>query len=189
MRSQKGLTILGASLNKALRRAEIDQKMKEALCLEYWEEIVGETNARATRADSIKEGVLFVSVKSSAWAQELSFLKPEIIKKLNDRVGKKIVKEIQFKTRTLKKKAPTQEDLSEPQPKDVTLSADEMVSLEQEVSHLNDDKLRETMLRLLISQYKVQKLKQASGWIPCPRCHTLHTPTETLCPICRMETK
>lgn len=186
MRIRSNLTQLKASLDKALRRSDLEGPMKEALCLELWDEVVGETTARATRADSIKEGTLFVSVKSSVWAQQLGFLKPEIIRKLNERVGKKIIRDIQFKTRTLKKPVPKPEIPVVSETEQITLSDEEIKSLEQTLGDVRDDHLRQGMLKVLITHRKLEKAKIASGWKPCRRCHSLHPGPEEICPLCRM---
>lgn len=48
-----------------------------------WTAIVGEKIARRTRVGPLKAGCLTVKVASSAWSQELSFLKEQLIQKLN----------------------------------------------------------------------------------------------------------
>ncbi len=48
-----------------------------------WISIVGEKIAARTRVGSLVKGKLTVKVASSAWSQELSFLKEDLIRKLN----------------------------------------------------------------------------------------------------------
>ncbi len=50
---------------------------------EVWEEVVGPDLAARARPLSVRSGVLTVGVTSSAWAQQLSFLRAEILSRLN----------------------------------------------------------------------------------------------------------
>jgi predicted nucleic acid-binding Zn ribbon protein len=65
--------------------------------LNLWSEVVDEQVGKNTEAVKIKNQVLYVSTSSSVWAQELSFLKKEIIKKINEKAGKEVVKDVRFK--------------------------------------------------------------------------------------------
>jgi predicted nucleic acid-binding Zn ribbon protein len=62
-----------------------------------WNEAVGEVIARNARPGAFKGKLLLVNVSSSTWAHQLQFLKIEIIKKVNDALGKELVEEIKFK--------------------------------------------------------------------------------------------
>lgn len=64
---------------------------------DLWEEIVGEGIADNAVPAAFNNQVLIVHVSSSVWMQQLSFLKEEIIQKINDGFGKRILKDIQFK--------------------------------------------------------------------------------------------
>lgn len=62
-----------------------------------WTESVSAEIARHTEPVKIRNRVLYINAKSPVWAQELTFLKPEIIKKLNDKAGYEAVQDIRFK--------------------------------------------------------------------------------------------
>ncbi|MFH1736997.1 MAG: DUF721 domain-containing protein [Actinomycetota bacterium] len=79
-------------------RLGIRKQLKRAQVINEWADIVGERIAKETRPDRIKGAVLFVACSGSVWAQELTFLKPEIIKKIRERVGPGIVADIRFRT-------------------------------------------------------------------------------------------
>jgi len=55
--------------------------------------------ARESRAVSIRNGKLFVEVKSPVWKQELLLQKRNIIRKTNRRLGKDIVSEMVINVR------------------------------------------------------------------------------------------
>ena len=47
-----------------------------------WNEIVGDEIGLASKCLGVSNKILFITVKSSSWRQEISFLKKEIIRKI-----------------------------------------------------------------------------------------------------------
>ena len=68
--------------------------LDEVKAVEAWPKVVGPFIATHTIDLSITDGRLFVRVDSDALRSELSDSKSLLIKNLNERVGKEIVKEI-----------------------------------------------------------------------------------------------
>ena len=77
---------IGAYLGKAGLAKRIDL----ASAVERWAEVVGPQVAAATEAESVTaDGILWIRVKSSSWATELSLMAPRILAQLNqDRTGR-----------------------------------------------------------------------------------------------------
>jgi predicted nucleic acid-binding Zn ribbon protein len=61
-----------------------------------WNKVVGETIAGKTSALRVKDSILFVRVESPSWRNELVFLKPKIIKELNQLLRANVIKDIVF---------------------------------------------------------------------------------------------
>ena len=72
---------------------------KEYEALKRWPEIVGSRIAEHTEPLYIVDHHLYVSAKGSVWCQELSFCKNEIIEKLNEIIGHRLIKDIKFKVK------------------------------------------------------------------------------------------
>lgn len=66
----------------------IVQKMEEFSIKQKWKEVVGPILARAVTAMAVKYKVLYVSVNSAAIKNELVLHKSEIIKRINEELGK-----------------------------------------------------------------------------------------------------
>jgi predicted nucleic acid-binding Zn ribbon protein len=66
--------------------------------LELWTEVVDERVSRNTEPIKIRNRTLHISTKTAVWAQELSFLKQQIIRKFNDKAGIEVISDIRFKT-------------------------------------------------------------------------------------------
>lgn len=89
---------IGSIIEAMVARLGIKKQLRRAQTLTEWPDIVGERIAGETKADHIRNTILFVSCSSPMWAQELGLLKPTIIKKIRERVGPGIVTDIRFKT-------------------------------------------------------------------------------------------
>jgi predicted nucleic acid-binding Zn ribbon protein len=84
--------VLGNLFDKHTRR-----QIEDALLLERWPELVGETIARNTEALRIEGGVLILRVTHPVWRSELAGLKGELILKLNTAAGRQAVRDIHFR--------------------------------------------------------------------------------------------
>lgn len=73
---------INAVLNSALKKYGIDEHLARYQFVQQWDQIVGEEIAKRTAPEAIKNGKLIVRVNSSVWAQELSFQKEVILKRL-----------------------------------------------------------------------------------------------------------
>lgn len=87
---------LKAALEKALRGAKLDKAVKQYSAIDLWPEIVGKNISRNTEAVDIRHGVLMVKASNSTWRQELMFKKEDILKKLNEKIGNKLIRDIRF---------------------------------------------------------------------------------------------
>lgn len=93
----KKIERLSSLLTKTLASHGLATKLKEYRVVGRWEKIVGKVIARHARPASLQGKKLSVVVDSSAWMQQLSLLKPELIEKLNRGLGADSVKSITFK--------------------------------------------------------------------------------------------
>lgn len=83
-------------LLKFFKTAGIENRLEENLAFAYWESVVGKEIAHHTEPEKIVKGTIVVKVDNDVWRNELSFFKNEIIQKLNNKIGKKIIQEIKF---------------------------------------------------------------------------------------------
>ena len=69
-------------LSKILAKHGLDQEIERYKFVQHWSEIVGEKVAAITKPECIRSNTLIVRVPNSTWAQELSFLKEDVLEKL-----------------------------------------------------------------------------------------------------------
>lgn len=77
-----------------LKESRLEKPLKERQLVQSWETLLGRSVARSTSKIYLKDGRLFVHLNSSVVKNELYMLQDEIIKKLNEAAGEKLVKEI-----------------------------------------------------------------------------------------------
>jgi len=151
-----------------------------------WHQLVGPEIAALTRQVTVSNGIVRVSVESSALAQELSFKAEELKRKLNKRLRAELVVQVRFSSaRPRHSKAKKQEkkslDVSSIELDETTLN---QLKAEVDTYDLDED-LKQTMLNCLVTWAKLERRKQELGYRRCPVCQVLYEGEEPLCPLCR----
>lgn len=72
------------------------ERFEENLSIAFWDVTVGKEIARHTEPYKVADGILFVRVDNDVWRTELTYMKNEILHKLNRKIGKKAITEIKF---------------------------------------------------------------------------------------------
>ena len=88
---------IGAVIKKLLKNQKLEGRLKELDVLELSKELLGKNLMKYINDLSVKNGTLIIKIKSAVVRNELSYQKSEIIKKINEQVGNKIIKEIILK--------------------------------------------------------------------------------------------
>ncbi|MCB9029772.1 MAG: DUF721 domain-containing protein [Deltaproteobacteria bacterium] len=83
-------------LDSALGRYGIKEDLARYKFVLKWKEIVGDSIARFSKPECIRQGTLVVKVKDSAWAQELAFQKGIIIQRLNKHLDENLIDDVFF---------------------------------------------------------------------------------------------
>jgi predicted nucleic acid-binding Zn ribbon protein len=62
-----------------------------------WDELVGDTIARNTWPTAIEGGTLVITVASARWAHELSARESELCARVQEKLGKSVVRQLVFR--------------------------------------------------------------------------------------------
>lgn len=180
------LSGFGKIVNNSLDNLGLQHKMKEYQAIEKWKNVVGPHIAASSVADKIRDGILFVCCKSSAWSNELTLHKEDIINKLNSAVGKKIITDIRFSARGYTK-------LSQQRKKDpVSTESIDMNKIDVDsesasrvASIAPSEDLANKIRKAIITSKRLTELKRQEGWKQCPKCSELHKDEYEICNNCR----
>lgn len=94
MRPKRKVEQLSTTIEKLLSSRGLASKLKEYRVFGHWGRAVGEVIALHAQPAAVRGKKLTVTVDSSAWMQQLSLLKPEIIGKVNRAMGADAVESI-----------------------------------------------------------------------------------------------
>lgn len=87
---------IGKILADLIRDLGLSKKLNEQKAVVEWEAVVGRDIAEHSRAIKVDGGRLVVEVDSPVWSQELTLMKRDIMRRLNDRAGNRAIDNIHF---------------------------------------------------------------------------------------------
>jgi hypothetical protein len=145
---------VSGAVKGALHRLNLDTKMRGYAVWGVWDQAVGETVAQQAQPTFVRGGTLFVKCSSSAWMQQLQFMKGTICKELNRLLGKEVVKELRFQMGTIARPShdePSAADL------EVVLDDAEQERIDEALRPLQDDETKEIVRRIMIKGASARK--------------------------------
>ena len=96
MRKSNQQSIRGV-IKRLLKNQKLEGRLKELDVLNNCEEVLGKNLMKYISNLSFRDGILVIKIKSAVVRNELSYQKNEILKKINQKTAKEIVKEIILK--------------------------------------------------------------------------------------------
>jgi len=88
---------VGDIIRKLMKNPKLADRLDALDALEVWRELIGKQLQNYIAEAKMKEGSLLIKVKSAPLRNELSYKKTDIIKQINTKLGKEVVKEIVLK--------------------------------------------------------------------------------------------
>ena len=179
-------------LDGVLLRRELYVKIKGNLALLQWDRIVGDKLMKYTTPLFYKEGKLFIGVTSPLFMRELTLMKGDIIRKINESIVDSPISDIKFKLvssvkNRLRKTGRKEEYISY---KTVELTREDVEWIDSTVDKLKaDEKLKKKYRELLVIYKKNEKLKERMHYKRCAKCGALFKGEGPLCPVCKLEDK
>ncbi len=173
------------ALEHLFERYGLIEAYKEQKPVFVWRQVVGELIARRTCPLYVMNGVLYVEAATPVIAQELSLMKGDYIKRINEVLGEACISDI-------KPKAPeqTHEDPRLPDSIDfqnAPLLDEEREQIQKISADIKDDRLREALEVFLSTLVKREKARQRLGWKRCERCGVFHEGEDEWCFNCEYE--
>jgi predicted nucleic acid-binding Zn ribbon protein len=148
---------LSSTIEKILRDRGWGTKLKEYRIYGIWEKAVGKGIARHARPAGMRGKKLAVLVDSSAWMQQLSLLKPEIIGRVNQHLREDAVESISLK---LGEFEPSAVQRDEYRPAAGTLGPEEQIRIDKCVAEIADPQTRESLRHLMERDFLNKKMKR-----------------------------
>jgi len=150
-------TELSSILDKFLGKKKLKKRIEDCRVFEFWEPCVGDKIAAHTEPEAFTKGVLKVIVSDHGWLQQLQFLKEEIKKRLNDKLGKNQVENLYFKIGTLKAQKKEIIDV-EDELKRIRLSEKDRQRIEEATANIDNGEIKKSIKRAMSKEAKRKKL-------------------------------
>jgi len=129
----------------------VQKRLREMRIWQVWEEAVGQQIAAKAMPAAFRDGTLTVRVSGSAWMQQLTMMKPQIIANLNEAAGEPLVRELFFKQGAIASKLPESAPYTPPA-RDLTPA--ESAWIAEQSDSIADPELRRAMESLLCRHLK-----------------------------------
>ncbi len=137
---------LSSTIEKILNERGWGAKLKEYRVFSLWAKAVGPGIARHSQPASIRGRRLTVIVDSSAWMQQLSLMKPEILEKVNSRLGRDGIESITLRLGELERPAREPETYQAPAGK---LDPAEQKRIDEYLAGIADPDARESLRQVI----------------------------------------
>ncbi|MDH4161560.1 MAG: DUF721 domain-containing protein [Nitrospirota bacterium] len=145
MRSRK-IELVSRTIEKLLAARGWSSRLKEYRVLGIWDRCVGASIAAHAQPVMIRGKKLTVIVDSSAWMQQISLLRPEIMEKLNRSLGEEAVESIALKLGEMKSSGSGNEGRKIARR---SLNAEERKRIEEYVQGIGDEDVRDRLKHLI----------------------------------------
>ena len=195
MRKTRGMVPGFGAVDSFFRDQELAAALRPHLAKAHWAPVVGPQVAGVTQVEAVRDGVLYVRVKNSVWANELTLLKDDMLRRLNAKLGGRVLTDIHFKASGLaksKKKpetprpaGPTEAELAK-----TPLSKAAAAKIEAALAGITDDALCGRIRQAMLRAARTEEWKRRAGWQVCRRCRALAEPSADAdaahyCTVCR----
>ena len=182
---------LGSVLRKYFTDHGLLAKSREMLAAFVWAEAVGPWYAQHTQVTRVKDGMVMVHCDSAPRAQQLQLDSPQILQRLNDRLGGEYIREIRAASGRVGRgraapQLPAEETEQLPEAAELAglkvpeEQAELIAALAQK---LQDEQLRQRFTATMHSFSRLQQWRRAQGYQPCTQCGRLVAPGQK-CSVC-----
>lgn len=88
--------LLSDVLKHYLREEGLETPLLQHRLIEAWEEVAGKTVAKYTTEKYIQNQTLFVKISNPALRQDLSMMRSQLVRRLNEKAESMVISDIRF---------------------------------------------------------------------------------------------
>lgn len=171
-------TLLGGLLKD---RRMLDS-MRRVMVMSLWEQVVGELVAQKSWPIKVEEGILHVGVTSHTWADELHLLKPRIVARYRQLLGRAALKDVEFRVSRRKKEALPETGPAVPLRPTPTERPPDQPAPGEVFARVENPEVRELLGPAFARLRAERQWKHEHGWVRCTNC--LRVFHDAQCPHC-----
>lgn len=177
-----GQASIQALLGGLLKNRRMLGSLRRVMIMSLWEQVVGKVVAQKSWPEKVADGVLYIGVSSHPWAAELLLLKPQILTRYRQLLGRSALKDLDFRVarrRAHKEEESEQRVILHPPPHE-TLRPQPLPG--QLLADIQNPEVRDLLGPLFAKLRAERQWKHEHGWAHCIACRrVIHG---TVCPHC-----
>jgi predicted nucleic acid-binding Zn ribbon protein len=150
MRPSGSLDSFSIILSGLAKRLGLQTHLFEVRLQQQWREIIGEPVGSHTWPVQVRFKKLYLIVRNSVWLQQLTFLKPTLLAKVNEQAGSELITDIAFRVGEIPD-ARTAAPASQPQQLSVNEAA--VVEANAHAAAVQDPDLRNRLASLMADAF------------------------------------
>lgn len=173
-------------VENALKNSKL---LKQGIVKGNWEKIVGKDLGRKTYVSEIRNGVLIINTENPVMLHQLSFLKENIKSSVNDFLGIDYIIDIQYKVRkrNIEDIFENEGEEEEFDPKKIKLDNAYNKFIEEEVSVIENEEIKNRIKKLMEISKKKEKYLLQEGNKKCVYCGIIFSGNGNICINCLNE--
>ncbi|MEA5115600.1 MAG: DciA family protein [Geobacteraceae bacterium] len=140
----------------AFQGKPLERRLEEAKIWQIWDRAVGSQLAAKAKPIRFNNGLLTVAVSSAPWMQQLNFMKRDIAQRLNQMIGKELVREIYLRPGR-PAKTETEQVERPPGLARRELTGEEREKIARASQEIGDEDLRRAFVRLMEIHYSSER--------------------------------
>lgn len=145
------LVSFGTILSSVAKQFGLETRLVELRIQQQWPALVGEPIGSHTWPTQIRFHKLYLLVENSVWLQQLTFLKPALLAKLNAEAGSELLTDIVLRVGEIPAQQPEPSQTT-PTPQKTAASEKELAEFAAHTSAIQDPRIRQRF-REVISNY------------------------------------
>jgi hypothetical protein len=143
-------------LSDLLKQRGIAERMEDYRAWQVWDQVVGPQIAARARPLRLRDGVLEIRVDQPVWMQQLQLMKPQILSRLAQRLGRETIRDIYLRRGRIEPGPPP----PAPAPPLPMLNEEEKAAVDAAVGQVTDPELRQNLLALFTRQARLDKSRR-----------------------------
>lgn len=140
---------ISSILTNLAPRFGMEAKLLEWRLRRHWSEIAGEQIASHTRPDQIRFKKLYLIVENSVWLQQLMFLKPTLLEKINKAADSPLVSDIIFRVGEISSEPKEVQRLDDEDPRLADPSPESLAQAAAHAAAVKDPDLRARLIAVM----------------------------------------
>jgi hypothetical protein len=150
--------LLRSILEDTLKSLGIKTTMKGYSLWGAWREIVGDPIASNAQPSTIRNRILFIEVSHPTWIQQLQFLKPTLLEKINRFLEEPFIHDIRFRLGKIPPLPPS--SIKDSAWHEVELERETMEQIETLLQKIEEDETRKTIRDILVNGAKLEQYRK-----------------------------